>query len=146
MDDTGQKASTYGMAPAGQPHVILVVEDDAVAALNLKQILEKMGYRVIGPAGTVDAANACMADTRIDAALLDVNLGGDTRVFLLAEALAALRVPFAFVSGHSRRLMPPHLHGRPFLGKPYGEADITELTKQLFAPVPTEETALTQSH
>lgn len=112
---------------------ILVVEDEIVTALNLTKILEKAGYRVIGPAATVKAAHASMAEDRIDAALMDVNLGGDARVFPLAEILAALRVPFAFLSGHPRGLMPPHLHDRPFVAKPYGEAEIIELAKQLLA-------------
>ena len=112
---------------------ILVVEDEAVTALNLAKMLEKAGYRVIGPAATVKAAHAFMAENRVDAALMDVNLGGDTRVFPLAEVLAALRVPFAFVRGHPRGLMPPNLHDRPFIAKPYGEAEIMELAKQLLA-------------
>ncbi len=118
---------------SSQRRSILVVEDDAVTAVSLTQILEKAGYRVIGPAATVKAAHASMADSRIDAALMDVNLGGDARSFPLAETLAALRVPFAFLSGHSRELMPPHLHDRPFVAKPYGEAEIIELAKQLLA-------------
>jgi CheY-like chemotaxis protein len=116
-----------------ETRTILVVEDEAVTALNLKKMLEKAGYRVIGPAATVKAAHAFMAENRVDAALMDVNLGGDTRVFPLAEVLAALRVPFAFVSGHPRGLMPPNLHDRPFVAKPYGEAEIMELAKQLLA-------------
>jgi len=112
---------------------ILVVEDDAVMALGLTKILEDAGYRVIGPAATVAAAHACMAENRIDAALMDVNLGGDARAFPLAEVLVALRVPFAFLSGHPRELMPPHLHDRPFVAKPYGEAEIIALAKRLLA-------------
>jgi DNA-binding LytR/AlgR family response regulator len=110
---------------------ILIIEDEAVTALNLVKILKKSGYKVIGPAATVTAAHACIADNRIDAALMDVNLGGDARVFPVAEVLAALRVPFAFVSGHPRTLLPPHLHDRPFLPKPYGETDVRELLKTL---------------
>jgi DNA-binding LytR/AlgR family response regulator len=112
---------------------ILIVEDEAVTALNLRMVLERAGYRVIGPAATVAAAHFCIADNRIDAALMDIDLGGDARVFPVAEVLAALRIPFAFVSGHPRRLMPVQMHGRPFLAKPYGAADIVELAKRLLA-------------
>lgn len=118
-----------GRDQAGQS--ILIIEDEAVTALNLTTIRRKAGYWVIGPAATVMAAHTCIADNRIDAALMDVNLGGDARVFPVADVLAALRVPFAFVSGHPRTLMPPHLHDRPFLPKPYGETDVLELLKTL---------------
>ena len=114
-----------------QDRSILVVEDEPVIALNLMTLLERAGATVIGPAPTVANAQARMADHRIDAALLDVNLGGDTRVFDLADALAAMHVPFAFVSGHPRTLMPPHLHDRPFVAKPFSEGEILALVRKL---------------
>jgi len=112
---------------------ILIVEDEPVTALNLTRLLERAGATVVGPALSVADAQARMADHRIDMALMDVNLGGDSRVFPLAEALAALRVPFAFVSGHPRSLMPPHLHDRPFVAKPFSEGEILALVKKLLA-------------
>jgi DNA-binding response OmpR family regulator len=96
-------------------------------------LLERAGATVIGPALSVADAQTRMADHRIDVALMDVNLGGDSRVFPLAEALAALRVPFAFVSGHPRTLMPPHLHDRPFVAKPFSEREILALVKKLLS-------------
>jgi len=112
---------------------ILIVEDEPVTALSLTQLLVRAGATVVGPALSVTHAQACMADHRIDLALMDVNLGGDNRVFPLAEALAALRVPFAFVSGHPRTLMPPHLHDRPFVAKPFSEAEILVLVQKLLS-------------
>jgi DNA-binding response OmpR family regulator len=112
---------------------ILVVEDEHVTALNLMKILEDAGCKVIGPAATVAGAHACIADNRIDAALLDINLGKDTRIFPVAEVLAALHVPFAFVSGHPRTLMPPHLHGHVFIAKPFGPGEIIATVKKLLS-------------
>jgi len=51
---------------------------------------------VVGPVGSTADALAAIADNRIDAALLDIHLGGDHRVFEVAEVLLALRVPFCF--------------------------------------------------
>ena len=42
-----------------------------------------------------------------------------------------MRVPFAFVSGHPRTLLPPHLHDRPFATKPFSEGEILALVKKL---------------
>jgi CheY-like chemotaxis protein len=112
---------------------ILIVEDEPVTALSLTRLLERAGATVVGPALSVADAQVRMADHRIDLALMDVNLGGDSRVFPLAEALAALRVPFAFVSGHPRALMPPHLHDRPFVAKPFSEREILVLVKKLLS-------------
>jgi len=112
---------------------ILVVEDEHVTALNLVKILEDAGCKVIGPAATVAGAHACIADNRIDAALLDINLGKDTRIFPVAEVLTALHVPFAFVSGHPRTLMPPHLHGHAFIAKPFGPGQIIATVRELLS-------------
>jgi len=114
-----------------QGRSILIVEDEPVIALSLARLLERAGATVVGPALSIADAQARMADHHIDLALMDVNLGGDSRVFPLAEALAAQRVPFAFVSGHPRTLMPPHLHDRPFVAKPFSEGEILALVRKL---------------
>jgi len=88
-------------------------------AASLCGLLADEGYTVVGPACSVGDAFAAVADNRIDAALLDVRLGDDQRVFELVEALAALRKPFAFLSGYSRNLMPLKYRHHPHLEKPY---------------------------
>src|SRR5215472_13551026 len=55
---------------------ILVVEDNFLVATLLAEVLESVGWQVVGPvahlAGALDAA----ASEGFDAAVLDVNLGG----------------------------------------------------------------------
>lgn len=69
-------------------------------ALELQTQLEEMGAFVIGPAPSVDDALRCINDgTRIDAAILDVNLRGEC-AFLVADALCARAIPFLFSSGY----------------------------------------------
>jgi CheY-like chemotaxis protein len=87
---------------------ILVVEDDALLAMELAATLEGAGHRVVGPAHSVPEAFARVrGDAPIDAALLDVDLRGET-VAPVADALAAHGVPFAFVTGR-----PDGLPGHP---------------------------------
>jgi len=103
---------------------ILIVEDRAVVGAAIADVLTDAGYRVVGPVGSTADALAAIADNRIDAALLDIHLGGDHRVFEVAEVLLALRVPFSFLSAISRRLLPPKFSGRPFLEKPLQSAEV----------------------
>ena len=58
---------------------ILIVEDEMLIALMLQGMLEALGYQVGGRASTVaDALAMIETDTLgIDAATLDINLGGD---------------------------------------------------------------------
>src|SRR5438445_10565010 len=105
-------------------HTVLIVEDRAVVGAAISDVLIDAGYRVVGPIGSTADALAAIADNRIDAAPLDIHLGGDHRVFEVAEVLLALRVPFCFLSATSRRLLPPKFSGRPFLEKPLQSAEI----------------------
>jgi DNA-binding response OmpR family regulator len=113
---------------------ILIVEDRAVVGAAIADVLTDAGYRAVGPVGSTADALAAIADNRIDAALLDIHLGGDHRVFEVAEVLLALRVPFSFLSATSRRLLPPKFSGRPFLEKPMQSAEVLAV---LEAMVPT---------
>ena len=53
---------------------ILVVEDEALLAIQTRNLLKAEGAEVIGPVPSVPAALAALAAKRPDAALLDVNL------------------------------------------------------------------------
>ncbi|MEG3084578.1 response regulator [Sphingomonas sp. PB2P12] len=79
---------------------ILLVEDEYMLALDLQNELEDRGAFILGPEASVDGALRRVAqESRIDAAVLDVNLGGEF-VFPVADALLARHVPFIFSSGY----------------------------------------------
>lgn len=79
---------------------ILLVEDEYMLAADLQNELEDMGATVLGPEASVEGALRCVSkEARIDAAVLDVNLGGEF-VFPVADALLARQVPFIFSSGY----------------------------------------------
>jgi DNA-binding NtrC family response regulator len=105
---------------------VLVVEDNPQIALGLVSILEEAGASVVGPAASVQGAFDRMADRRIETALLDVTLSNDETVFALADALAAQRIPFVFISGQSSAVMPPRYRLRTFLNKPYLPAEVVQ--------------------
>jgi PAS domain S-box-containing protein len=107
---------------------ILVVEDEPAIALATVNTLERLGCEVVGPVGTLQQglAVAEAEQARLDAALLDVNLGGEVS-FPIAELLAKSGVPFAHVTGYGE---PPARHDRAeppalWLTKPIVESDLT---------------------
>jgi DNA-binding NtrC family response regulator len=106
---------------------VLVVEDNAEIALELAAILEEAGAVIVGPVASVQSAYDQMADRAIETALLDVTLRNNETAFPLADALAALRIPFVFISGQSSALMPPRYRDRAFLNKPYTSEEVVEL-------------------
>jgi hypothetical protein len=58
-----------------------------------------------------------LRNNRIDAAVLDVNLGGDL-IYPLADVLAADHVPFVFITGYGAEEIEPRYANVPILQKP----------------------------
>lgn len=67
--------SSSGTHPEGQA-CILIVEDDLFVGFGLAMALDIAGYRVVGPAGSVDRALALGAAEIPDVALVDIDLHG----------------------------------------------------------------------
>ncbi|WOI53181.1 HWE histidine kinase domain-containing protein [Parvularcula sp. LCG005] len=111
---------------------VLVVEDEALTALDLEWRLQDAGYEVLGPAGTLQAANDILKTDRPSIALLDTNLNGE-RTFTLAMNLLADDVPVIFCTGYnSLDDAPRALAGCPIVQKPYQEkALLTAINKLL---------------
>lgn len=101
---------------------ILVVEDEALLALYLEDMLADLGADVVGPSCTLAAGLALAEAEALDAAVLDVNLGG-ARSFPVADRLRARGVPYVFATGYAREVTGDD-HGAPVVAKPYDEARI----------------------
>ena len=101
---------------------VLVVEDEFLLALDLELVLERGGWRVLGPAATVAEALRLLEAKTPDVALLDVNLK-DEMVTPVAEALRARGVPFVLASAYDRTqlLSAAVLAAAPNVGKPTSE-------------------------
>ena len=78
---------------------VLVVEDEALIAVMVEDMLLEMGSEVVGPAATIEAALELARREDIDAAVLDVNVRGQ-RIDPVAEALMARGVPVLFATGY----------------------------------------------
>jgi two-component sensor histidine kinase/CheY-like chemotaxis protein len=99
---------------------ILVIEDEPLVAMDLESSLTAAGYKVVGPAGTLERAKTLVADGHYDAALVDVNLAGEP-VDELATTLTQKNRPFAFVTGHGREGLPRGFQEALVLGKPFSQ-------------------------
>lgn len=53
---------------------ILIIEDEALVAMELRFVLEDLGHEVVGTAADAKAAHALAAETKIDLALVDIHL------------------------------------------------------------------------
>jgi CheY-like chemotaxis protein len=79
---------------------ILIVEDEYWIAMGLREDLVSIGSVVVGPAPSVERAVKAIEDEpHIDAAVVDVNLGG-VMAYPVADLLLARKIPFVFTSGY----------------------------------------------
>ena len=87
---------------------VLLVEDEALVALDLEMTLQDAGAETVGPASRLSRALAIAERETVDAAVLDVMLGREES-FPLADRLHARGVAVVFHSGHAE---PGHLRER----------------------------------
>src|SRR6185369_3786471 len=102
-------------------------------ASMLEIVLGDAGCVVVGPASSVADALALAADAPLDAAILDVNLGGEP-VFPLADVLAARQVPFVFVTGYGVNGVDGGRYADiAVVQKPYDDEEMVETIAELIA-------------
>ena len=102
---------------------VLVVEDEMLVSMLLEDMLADFGCSVVGPAPTIAEAMPLAMDGAIDAAVLDLNLGGHPS-FPVADALKARGVPFIFASGYGQTGLAEAHRDAPVLQKPFRQADL----------------------
>jgi two-component SAPR family response regulator len=96
---------------------ILVVEDEALIAVMVEDMLIEMGGEVVGPAATIDEALDLARTELLHVAVLDVNVRGQ-RIDPVAEALIERGVPVLFATGYGEVKLASGLQAT-VIDKPY---------------------------
>lgn len=109
---------------------LLIVEDEPLISSLLQDWLIELGFDVLGPAETVDAAFDLLQTTVPDAAILDVTLAQGTS-YPLADALVLKSIPVAFATGHGSAGVHPRFTACPTLTKPYDFEGVQRLVSDL---------------
>jgi CheY-like chemotaxis protein len=109
---------------------ILLVEDEALVAMLLEDIVTGLGGIVVGPEAQLECAITSAESAEIDAAILDINLHGH-RSYGVADALRLRGVPFAFATGYGESGVDPAHRGVPVLIKPYTGQDVERALTRL---------------
>jgi CheY-like chemotaxis protein len=116
----GGKSSGF---PAAYPALlgleIFLVEDEALVAALLEDMLAEFGCVLAGAAATVsEALTEIQTATEIDAAILDVNLGGE-KVFPVADILVSRGVPIVFSTAYGPADLAERYPQARIIQKPY---------------------------
>ena len=103
---------------------LLIVEDEALVAMALRDALEEAGYHVLDlterHADALEVAKAC----RPDLALVNIRLAGRDDGIALAEHLKVLGIPVVFISGQSSRARSAATAAIASMPKPYDVDDM----------------------
>lgn len=110
---------------------VLVVEDDFLIADDFTRRLVLAGAEVVGPAATLDTADALYRQQPPpDVAVLDINLRG-TPVFPFAEQLQRDGIPFLFCTGYDDDPMADCFKAVIRFEKPLSQHGFAEMIGQL---------------
>lgn len=111
---------------------LLVVEDEAMIAMMLEDILEDLGHRVVEVATSVQFALreiSAKAD-ELDAVILDANLGGDS-AGPVAAVLRQARIPFVIASGYEASELQRLGFDEPCIRKPYQREEVSRALERI---------------
>lgn len=108
---------------------VLLVEDEAVLAMNLEQMLRTLGHDVLPPAASGEDAVALAKQLQPDIVIMDIHLAGAMDGLAAAEHIQTfLDAPIVYLTGHAdeytlneAKLTEPYA----FLVKPVSENELT---------------------
>jgi len=106
---------------------LLIVEDEFIVANDLKIMLHKAGYQVVGIAASVAQARKLIEEKSPDWILLDIILKGELTGIDLAWELRQKNLPFLYISANTNQstleaVKATHPYG--FMVKPFREKDL----------------------
>lgn len=100
---------------------VLVIEDEAIIAMDIKELAEELGHRVTAIARTRDEAVAAARARKAGLVLADIQLADDSSgIDAVKDILALFDVPVVFVTAFPERLLtgdrpePAYLLTKPF--------------------------------
>lgn len=100
---------------------ILIIEDEPLIAMDIEEMVESLGHRVVGTARTHKEATALFHKTNPKMVLADIHLAdGSSGIDAVNEILSATPVPVIFITAFPERLLtgerpePAFLVTKPF--------------------------------
>jgi CheY-like chemotaxis protein len=105
---------------------MLVVEDEILVYMLIESVLEEHGCKALPPAARVATAVDLAEKESFDAAILDVNVAGET-VYPVADVLARRGIPFVFLTGYGESVLEEPYRGRPVVQKPFRDGVLLDV-------------------
>lgn len=104
----------------------MILDDEAIIALDLTGMLQDLGHSVVSVATRVAGGMEFARHGDLDMAILDINVHG-VASFPLAAILQDRGVPIIFASGYGERGLIDGFRDALVLTKPYGMDDLSNM-------------------
>ena len=79
---------------------VLIVEDEAITALDLKVSLEELGYEIVDVVDNGQDAINVAVEKRPDVVLMDINLKGDMNGIQAAAKIIEFSIPIVYLTAN----------------------------------------------
>ncbi len=111
---------------------VMIIEDEAIIALDLQSIVADMGHAITGVARTRDAAVALAGIERPDLILADIQLAdGSSGLDAVNDLLKSFEVPVIFITAYPERFLTGERPEPAFLiAKPFQPANVSAVISQ----------------
>ena len=111
---------------------VLIIEDETFIAIDLEELVESLGHRVIGIASTHAAALKLAKANRPGLILADILLAdGSSGLEAVNELLASFEVPVVFITAYPERFLTGERPEPAFLlAKPFHPATVSAVISQ----------------
>jgi len=123
-----------------EPIKILIVEDESLVAMDISDMLSRLGYEVLPNALSYNGALNLLDKNKPDLALVDIDLGGEKSGIDLGELLRnQYKVPFIFITSHSDKktvAQAASLKPNGYLVKPFEQEDLFTSIEMALASLP----------
>jgi DNA-binding NtrC family response regulator len=119
---------------------ILIVEDEALIALALSHGFEDLHAIVVGSVNNLADARKAVSEAKIDCAVLDVHLRGESIAALIPE-LDARHIPRVFMTAYPEHDLPKAWTVWPVLEKPMVRGDLLRAIERVVDQHPQQSRA-----
>ena len=119
--------------PATPGKTLLIVEDDILPAMALRDELEDAGYHVMDLTARHQEALSAARICKPDLALVNIQLDGRDDGIELARELKEMEIPVLFISGQTDRARSAQTVAIGSLPKPYSTTDMVLAVNYLLA-------------
>jgi len=123
-------------SPAPEPRRVVLAEDEALIRLDLKEMLEEEGYRIVGEAADGAQAVALATELRPDLVVLDVKMPRLDGISAAQQIAAARLAPVVILTAFSQRELVDRAReagAMAYLVKPFTKTDLVPAIEMAMA-------------